>query len=116
MKSAHDCSEGGLAVAVAESCIAADPSPLGAKVALDAANATIALFNESQSRVVLSVAPENVAAVQEFLAQAGVPAAKIGEVTIASTLDIAVAGATFAWPLETLRHSWADTIGELMVE
>lgn len=116
VKSAHDCSEGGLAVAVAESCIAADPSPLGAKVALDAANATIALFNESQSRVVLSVAPENVAAVQEFLAQAGVPAAKIGEVTSASTLDIAVAGVTFAWPLETLRHSWADTIGELMVE
>jgi phosphoribosylformylglycinamidine synthase len=116
VKSAHDCSEGGLAVAVAESCIAADPKPLGAKVTLDAANATIALFNESQSRVVLSVAPENVAAVQEFLAQAGVPAAKIGEVTSGSTLDIAVAGETFAWPLETLRHAWADTIGELMAE
>jgi phosphoribosylformylglycinamidine synthase len=116
VKSAHDCSEGGLAVAVAESCIAADPAPLGAKITLDAANPAIALFNESQSRVVLSVAPENVAAVQEFLAQAGVPAVKIGEVTSGSTLDIAVGGEAFSWSLESLRHGWADTIGELMAE
>jgi phosphoribosylformylglycinamidine synthase len=129
VKSAHDCSEGGLAVAIAESCIAADPAPLGAKVDIVAslherrssderrsqAAATI-LFNESQSRVVLSVAPENVSAVQEFLAQAGVPAAKIGEVTGGSTLDVAVGDEAFSWSLESLRHGWADTIGELMAE
>src|SRR6266536_2983035 len=60
VKSAHDCSEGGLAVALAECCF--NPDELfGAKIALNAGDtsATTVLFNESQSRIVISVAPEN---------------------------------------------------------
>src|SRR6202171_5995214 len=61
VQSAHDCSEGGLAVALAESCF--NPTGLyGADVDLDVeaqgGGATL-LFNESQSRIVISVAPEN---------------------------------------------------------
>src|SRR5436309_4479879 len=52
VKSAHDCSEGGLAVALAECCF--NPEELfGAKIALNAddTSATTVLFNESQSRI-----------------------------------------------------------------
>ncbi|MBP1048337.1 phosphoribosylformylglycinamidine synthase subunit PurL [Enterococcus sp. BWM-S5] len=55
--SAHDCSEGGLAVALAESCF---KNELGIEAALDLSAAW--LFSETQSRFVLSVAPENQAA------------------------------------------------------
>src|SRR5438132_871144 len=67
VQSAHDCSEGGLAVALAESCF--NPKQrFGADVQLSAAEttpvrlgpATTALFNESQSRIIISVRPENI--------------------------------------------------------
>jgi len=119
VQSAHDCSEGGLAVAVAESCLLATPAPLGASLDLSTqlstlSSATIALFNESQSRVVISVREENVPAARLLLQQHAVRTIRLGEVTSADTLAITAAGETFTWPLPTLHHAWADTIGELM--
>src|SRR4029077_1645253 len=61
VQSAHDCSEGGLAVALAESCF--NPKQrFGATIDLGASQseAATALFNESQSRIIISVRPENV--------------------------------------------------------
>ena len=119
VQSAHDCSEGGLAVAVAESCLLATPAPLGASLDLSTqlstlSSATIALFNESQSRVVISVREENVPAARLLLQQHAVRTIRLGEVRSADTLVITAAGETFTWPLPTLHHAWADTIGELM--
>src|SRR5437773_10928793 len=60
VQSAHDCSEGGLAVALAESCF--NPDRLfGADIALNAGDtpAATVVFNESQSRIFISVMPEN---------------------------------------------------------
>jgi phosphoribosylformylglycinamidine synthase len=120
VQSAHDCSEGGLAVTVAESCLAADPAPLGASITIShlpssiSPTAAVALFNESQSRVVVSITEENVPAAMLLLQQHGVPATRLGEVTSADTLAITAAGDTFTWPLADLHHAWADTIGELM--
>ncbi len=119
VRSAHDCSEGGLAVAVAESCLAAAPAPLGATLTLNAQltashTAVAVLFNESQSRAVISVSPENVATVLLRLQERGVAVARLGEVSAADTLGITVADETFAWPLAELHHAWADTIGRLM--
>ena len=114
VRSAHDCSEGGLGVALAESCLAATPGPLGAEVTLEAASALVALFNESQSRAVVSVAAESVDAALAQLAAAKVPARAIGKVTGGSTLNISVSGQPFVWPLADLRSAWADTIGRLM--
>jgi len=56
VKSAHDCAEGGLAVTLAESCISGDKM-LGAAVEIPSASsrADIPLFNESQSRIIVSV-------------------------------------------------------------
>ena len=121
VQSAHDCSEGGLAVTVAESCLLATPAPLGASLtisqpptSISPASATTALFNESQSRVVISVREENIPAARLLLQQHAVRTIRLGEVTADDTLAINAAGETFTWPLATLHHAWADTIGELM--
>src|SRR6476619_3034786 len=53
VRSAHDCSEGGLAVAIAESCFNPD-GLLGARIEIEDAAAIPVLFNESQSRIVIS--------------------------------------------------------------
>src|SRR5205809_65135 len=86
-KSAHDCSEGGLVVALAESCF--NPKQrFGAEVQLSAAEttpvrlgpATTALFNESQSRIIISVRPENVEKTMSILGERGIPSQKLGKV------------------------------------
>jgi phosphoribosylformylglycinamidine synthase len=115
VKSAHDCSEGGLAVTLAESCLAASSSPLGATVELDTTAAPhVALFNESQSRVVVSVAPGHLDAVLAWLAEHSIPVRKLGEVTTGDALKISINGEALSWPLADLHTAWADTIGHLM--
>jgi len=120
VKSAHDCSEGGLAVALAESCLSA---PLGASLTLNSQLKTnnsscssplVTLFNESQSRVVISVTPANAAAVLSLLEWRGIPARRLGEVTAGAALDITLDGQSFTWPLTDLQTAWSDTIGKLM--
>jgi phosphoribosylformylglycinamidine synthase II len=60
VQSAHDCSDGGLAVALAECCLSNPAQPLGAVVRLqpEGLRRDALLFGESQSRVLLSVAPQ----------------------------------------------------------
>ena len=77
IRSAHDCSEGGLAVALAESCFNPDGS-LGATIDLGSAGAgrlDQILFNETQSRIVISTVPENADAVLQLLANHDLPGA-----------------------------------------
>ncbi len=81
LRSAHDCAEGGLACALAESAIGAPEGPLGATVELSDGIAPVALFfGESQGRIVISCAPEDVEAVLATARDHGVPAARIGSV------------------------------------
>ena len=106
VKSAHDCSEGGLAVALAESCFDAEQR-IGAHVSLDAKSlrTDVALFNEAQSRVIISVAPENAARVLDQLASANLPAAKIGTVG-GDKLTIDTGSANLQWDLAQLFDDW----------
>ena len=98
MRSAHDCSDGGLAVTIAE--CAFDTGGVGADVSIDALqvardermNVAAALFGESASRVVVSAGPGDFTAVLERAAAAGVPARVIGE-TGGNRLRMAVGGA-----------------------
>ncbi len=53
IKSAHDISEGGLAVAVAECCITG-PKLIGAEIEIDVNHPSAALFGETQSRIIIS--------------------------------------------------------------
>jgi phosphoribosylformylglycinamidine synthase subunit PurL len=97
VRSAHDCSDGGLAVTVAE--CAFDTAGIGAEISIDgvqvtrheALNIAAALFGESASRVVISVVPEQVTSVLRLAGASGVPARVIGQ-TGGSRLRIAVAG------------------------
>lgn len=91
LHSAQDISEGGLAVALAECCLASE-SRLGAEINLaDAPRADIQLFSEEPSRILLSVAPANESAVTAIFAEANIPCATIGR-TIFDKLRISNAG------------------------
>jgi phosphoribosylformylglycinamidine synthase len=77
LASAHDCADGGLAIALVESAIEGGH---GFAVTIsDDLPAHVALFSESASRVVLGVAPEREAAFRELVASHGVPATRLGE-------------------------------------
>ncbi len=81
LSSAHDCSEGGLAVAIAESCFSSlGREALGAEILLETNGLSpeATLFAESPSRVVISFATENLDRVRELAA--GLPFAVIGTV------------------------------------
>jgi phosphoribosylformylglycinamidine synthase len=116
LKSAHDCSEGGLAVALAESCF--NPEKLfGAEVDLGAGDtpAATVLFNESQSRIVISVASENVDNTMSILRERGVPFQRLGKVSH-DELRIQVNDEKFAWPIADLYDDWWNSIRRAVEE
>jgi phosphoribosylformylglycinamidine synthase len=82
VQSAHDCSEGGLAVTLAECCISNPAKKLGAVVNLACARLRMdaLLFGESQSRIVLSVKPKNVKKLLQIAKKNKTPVSIIGEV------------------------------------
>jgi phosphoribosylformylglycinamidine synthase II len=82
VRSAHDCSDGGLAVALAECCVSGPREAQGAvvKLGLGSLRRDALLFGESQSRIILSSRPTAVGSILSRAAEAGVPAAQIGTV------------------------------------
>ena len=85
MQSAHDCSDGGLAVTVAECCLSpqvAQGKPLGATIRLDSNGLRTdeLLFGESPSRIILSVSPAQAEHVLAIAREHEVPARDIGTV------------------------------------
>lgn len=80
VQSAHDVAEGGLSVAIAEMTFG---TKLGVEVTLEG-SATSVLFSESQSRFVITVAPEKAAQFEEVVADAK----KVGVVTEEATIKI----------------------------
>jgi len=77
LESAHDCSEGGISIALAESAIAGG---VGFAVTLPGDQpGHVGLFSESASRVVVSVAPERATAIEDAAVEAGVPFTRLGE-------------------------------------
>ena len=100
-RSAHDCSEGGLAVALAEMCF---PRDLGCKVALDtgALPPAAALFGEDQSRILVAYKAADAAKVAAHCASVKAPFTEIGEVggaalIVRGLLDVPLAGLKSAW-------------------
>ena len=116
VSSAHDCSDGGLAVALAECCIANPEHESGADIDLSSYSALqdrAILFGESQGRVVVSSpAPERVLAIA---AKAGVPCSQIGRVVLESdTLAIKLPKRSMRSPLSRLRRAYHETIPKIM--
>ena len=110
LQSAHDVSDGGLAVTLAESCFAA--TGLGASVAVpEDVSAEYALFGERGARVVVSVSPEKLTALRNTARQYGVGAHEIGKVTGDNTLRIEYKGhAVVSGAVDTLREVWSNSL------
>jgi phosphoribosylformylglycinamidine synthase len=110
VKSAHDCSEGGLAVALVECCFNPEKS-FGAEIDLKAgdAPATTVLFNESQSRIVISVAPENLQVMMSILQEGQIQFQQLGRVG-GDQLRIRVGSENFSWPTADLHDDWWNAI------
>ncbi|WP_319468680.1 phosphoribosylformylglycinamidine synthase subunit PurL [uncultured Trichococcus sp.] len=100
--SAHDLSEGGLAVGLMESVF---DTGLGFDVTVDM-DKTL-LFSETQSRFILTVKPENVAAVEAIFGSA---AAQIGTVTEDATAKIAAANETITLDVKEVQTKWEEAI------
>lgn len=104
--SAHDCAEGGMAVAVAESAFT---NQLGVDITVEMPVEN--LFAETQSRFVLSVKPEKQA---EFEALAGDKAVKIGEVTNTGDLKLTALGGEINVATKKAEELWEEAIPCLM--
>jgi phosphoribosylformylglycinamidine synthase len=139
VKSAHDCSEGGLAVCLAESCIsqlvgrntpgliggqidltgwegrrAADPvSKDGDAPSLPDARLDALLFGETQSRVVITCKPVDAVKVVERAKLMGVLATRIGTVG-GDKLSIRTTKGEFSWDLLELHDLWWNSVARAM--
>ena len=141
VKSAHDCSEGGLAVALTESCISQliareTPRLIGATIDLSAVAASresagnqdtaavlsrdaatlrldALLFGETQSRVVITCAPLDAVKVVERAKLMGVPATRIGTVG-GDKLTLKTGCGEFSWDLREMHDLWWNSIARAM--
>jgi phosphoribosylformylglycinamidine synthase subunit PurL len=123
VKSAHDCSEGGLAVALAECCISQQiaretPRLIGAQVdltALASGRLDALLFGETQGRIVITVGDREVSKVIERAKILGVKATLLGHVG-GTELRIKTNQGEFAWTLPDLHDLWWNSIARAMKE
>ncbi len=106
IESAHDCSEGGLAIALAESAF---KHQLGLSVQFGLPSAQ--LFAETQSRFVLTVAPENQTRFEEMMGDAAVLA---GKVTDEAIIEISATDGQIKIETAVARKCWEDAIVCLM--
>jgi phosphoribosylformylglycinamidine synthase subunit PurL len=135
VQSAHDISDGGLAVTLAESCFASAASQpnsrhserseesafsaLGAIANLghDSLPSESALFNERGARAVVSVTPTRLAAVLAIARQYNVAARELGQVTRDGSFRIEHKGrAVIESSIETLRDAWANSLERTLVK
>ncbi|MCG8459338.1 MAG: phosphoribosylformylglycinamidine synthase subunit PurL [Holophagales bacterium] len=108
LRTAHDISEGGLAVALAECCF---DSGLGAR--LKVALGPTALFSESQARAILAVDPGRVETVLAEADTFGVPAHEVGEVG-GERLRVDCDGGRIDASVEELRSVWSTALGRAL--
>jgi phosphoribosylformylglycinamidine synthase len=116
LSSAHDCSEGGLAVALAECCISDRNKIVGANITEHRAQKAESrndcwLFGESQSRVIVSCSPKNAVKIETLAKQNGVACQRIGEVggdvlQVEDLLDLSLEKMSAVW-----RNAIANNLG-----
>lgn len=111
INSAHDCSDGGLAVTIAESCFSSlNRKLIGAEINLsnESLDAATQLFSESPSRIVISFAAENLENVKELIADC--PFAVIGKVT-GDSLKISFNGEeVVSAKIDELQNGWKTSL------
>lgn len=106
LNSAHDCSEGGIAVAIAESCV---PNNIGAIVELkDDIRIDFLLFGESQSRIVVSFPERNLNELNNLATRFNVPFSVIGR----TGGDNLIVKDIFDCSLAEMKHAWQNGLRE----
>ncbi|HWF40394.1 MAG TPA: phosphoribosylformylglycinamidine synthase subunit PurL [Candidatus Acidoferrales bacterium] len=123
IQSAHDISDGGIGVTLAESCFTSDTGDLSAEISLNSPQAVKAserspaemfLFGERGARAVVSLASGSLAHVSEIAAQYGVSAARIGTV-IRGEFRIQYEGVpVIQGSVDSFRRIWKDSLGKAL--
>src|SRR5438093_2511886 len=120
-RSAHDCSQGGLGVALAEVAIGGpyDETGFGLEIDLTAYGLGLAavelLFSESQGRAVITCPPDRAAAVAALARELGVPTQRIGAVGVrGGVVRLGLRDAQLARPVERLRQVYFTAIPRRM--
>jgi len=121
IRSAHDCAEGGLAVALAEAAIGGPYATRSLGAALDLRGYAEAvaleqlLYGEDGARAVVSCAPESVKALTRLAAEHGVPVFAAGTVGAPNgRLELEVPGPRLSWDTIALRRIYYDAIPRRM--
>ena len=112
IQSAHDCSEGGLAIAVAESCFTAPEEALGAKLELESTlRGDTLLFGESQSRIVISFPEELTEQIENLALSYHVDFSLIG-VTGGPQFTVSINGQEYIkQEIEPIKNIWKTSLG-----
>jgi phosphoribosylformylglycinamidine synthase subunit PurL len=120
LRSAHDCSEGGLAVALAEAVIGGPyvPGSLGASLDLTGYAPDVPLdgllYGEDGARAVVSCSQAAARPLIALADQHGVPVFRAGLVESAGTLELQVEPHVFSWSTDALRRIYFDAIPRRM--
>ncbi len=121
VQSAHDCSDGGLAVALTECCISGPSVKRGAMVKLSfgSLRRDAVLFGESQSRVILSAKSDMAETLINKAGNAGIPAERIGAVggdrlVIEADESQQSAGYLIDVPISRIYDQWANSIERML--
>jgi phosphoribosylformylglycinamidine synthase len=119
LNSAHDCSDGGLAVAIAECCFSSlGRDAIGAEIKLDSTDLSTEalLFGESPSRIVVSFSPEKLDNIEAIARENDIPFALIGKAT-GSKLTIQVNGdEIISSPIAELENIWNTALERKLLE
>ena len=121
LRSAHDCADGGLAVALAETAMGGPYAATGFGLELDLRQhapelaAHELLFSESQGRAVVTCAPERAAAVVALAREMDLPAERLGTVgPPGGVVRLRLRDATVEHPVERLREVYFSAIPRRM--
>ncbi len=113
IRSAHDISEGGLAVCAAESCFLS-PGKIGCTLDLgNSLRADALLFGETQSRIIASLPSSNLASLLALAKESGVEAAPIGRCGGRSFVVRCADREVINLPVETCQRAWKEAIPRL---
>jgi phosphoribosylformylglycinamidine synthase II len=120
LRSAHDCSEGGLAVALAEAVMGGPyvPGSLGASLDLSGYAPDVPveglLYGEDGARAVVSCSQGAARPLIALADKHGVPVFRAGLVESAGTLELQLGSQVFSWNTEALRRIYFDAIPRRM--
>jgi len=110
--SAHDVSDGGLAVTIAESCFGSEGLSAEVKTPTES-HAEYAIFGERGARAVVSVSPALLARVSAIAAQYSVGALRIGIVTRGEFKIDVEAGAAIQGKIDSFQKDWAESLSDV---